>query len=216
MKRVFRSLDMDMTFLKVQIFKKVFRSPKKALDFYKADQDQFEVERRITYAHETLPRKLLSGPSLTAMTEKYFLTLRKNLAACGCDREEGMEIPDLYAFFKDVIMESTIETVMGSALLEMYPAVVEDFYLFDEKLEDFNAGTPRFMMPLAYDARDRLLVKLKEWDLASIDEKEGLDEDVEWNKWGSKFIRARRAAFRSMPALDANARASENLGILEA
>jgi len=162
----------------------------------------------------TVPRKLLSGASLAAISEHYLAILQQNLAALNLHSERWLEIPDLYAFVQDQITRMTFATVMGSEMLEHYPDIVADFWGFDRNIENFTGGAPRFMIPSAFAARDRWLKNLKEWDRIELKKKDAVDDDLEWTKWGSNFIRTRKATFLNMPAMDEDARASESVAIL--
>lgn len=202
--------------LHVQIFDKVMGSPKEALLLYGGiGEGSDEVE----HAHLTLPRQYFSGTQLTPMADVYVSTFRRNFSNKMFQTKTWTEIEDLWSFFQNEITRATIETIFGSAILKQYPRLVRDFWEFDSNIENFTRGLPRFMMPAAYTARDRLHENLKNWlqsaHKGSDFAKDG-DEDPAWDSdMGSKFFQVRDTVFAKIPSLDYRARAAEALAIMQ-
>ena len=125
------------------------------------------------------------------------------------------EIEDSWSFFRGEISKAVIETMFGSTLLKIYPALLRDYWAFDTHIEKFSGGLPRFLMSPAYTARDRLHENLQKWiktvdggsDLAKI-----ADEDAVWDpEMGSKYWRGRDEIIAKIPTLDYRARAGDAL-----
>jgi len=202
--------------LHVQVFDKVMGSPKLALPLYDGIGEGSE---EVSHAHLTVPRLYLSGAPLVPVADIYIQTFRRNLSNKMFQTKSWTEIEDLWGFFQNEITRATIETIFGSTLLKQYPRLVKDFWEFDGNIDNFTRGLPRFMMPSAYTARDRLHENLKKWlqsshkgeDFAKVGE-----EDPVWDSnMGSKFFQARDMVFAKIPSLDYHARAAEALAIMQ-
>ena len=132
--------------------------------------------------------------------------------------EEWVELPDLYRFLQINVTRSAVEAIMGSKILQMHPTLVEDFWTFDSNVPNFLRCMPRWLIPSAYRNRDSLLRKIKEWhayahqhsDCAKIG-----PEDPDWDQYfGHKIVKARQEYARKMKPMTAEARASEDLGLM--
>jgi hypothetical protein len=207
---------MTPTQLHVQVYDKVMGSPKAALPLYAGIGEGSE---EVSYAHLTLPRVFLSGAPLIPVADVYIRTLRRQLGNKMIQTKTWTEIEDLWSFFQNEITRATLETIFGSTLLKQYPKLVKDFWEFDSNIENFTKALPRFILPDAYSARDRLHENLEKWlksahegdDFAKVGE-----EDPVWNEsMGSKFFQARDEIFAKIPAMDYRARAAEALGIMQ-
>jgi hypothetical protein len=216
-KKVFQSPEqMTATQLHIKVFDKVMGSPKSALPLYAGIGEGSE---EIDHAHSAVPRLFLSGPSLIPVADVYVRTFRRQLSNKMIQTKSWMEIEDVWSFLQNEITRATVETIFGAALLKQYPKLVRDFWEFDSKIENFTFGLPRFMMPAAYTARDRLHENLLKW-LKTVDEgdrpaKIGEDDPV-WDEFmGSKFFQARDTVFAKVPTMDYQARAAEALAIMQ-
>lgn len=205
--------------LHVQVFDKVLGSPKEALELYNAMGTGNKESDQLDYAHLTVPRKYFSGTPLIPMAEVYISVLRRNLSNKMFQEKYWTEIEDLWSFFQHEITRATMETIFGSAMLKRYPGVIRDFWEFDTNIENFTRGLPRFTMPKAYAARDRLHKNLTEWLQAShkgSDFAKVGDEDPNWDEdMGSKFFQARDSVFANIPSFNDQARAAETLAIMQ-
>jgi hypothetical protein len=219
-KKVFQSVkQMTPKDLHVRVYGKVMGSPKAALDILNAIGTGNKESEQVEYAHLTVPRLFFSGTSLVPMADIYIATLRRNMDNKMFQSKSWTEIEDLWSFFQIEIARATMETIFGSKLLKSYPKVVSDFWEFDKNIENFTRGLPRFMMPAAFNARDRLQENLKNWlqaehqggNLAKVGS-EGPDWDP--NK-GSKFFQTRDGIFANIPSLDYQARAAEAMALMQ-
>ncbi|KAF2013366.1 cytochrome P450 [Aaosphaeria arxii CBS 175.79] len=212
---VFQAKQMSIRQLHAQIFGKLFGAPKSALEVYTKDASHLPEEQRIEYAHISLPRRYFTGPHLNTLSERYLADLRHNLAAVHFKEGNWVAIEDMFSYFQRIITRTMIDVIFGTKFLQLYPRTIADFWEFDRNLDTFSAGTPRFMASAAYETRDRLLKNFVEWEDLMLKADGVLDDEADWNEWGLKFIRARQKAFLSMEGMNAEARASENLGILQ-
>ncbi|KAF4636515.1 hypothetical protein G7Y89_g1582 [Cudoniella acicularis] len=195
----------------VHVFSTTMGSPREAVALYAAGNKDIE------YAHLTLARQYLSGTSLTSISDIYLGAFRRNLTRMNLEPNKWTTIPDLYSFVKLQVSQAIFETLLGSEILEQYPGVVNKYWEFDENLDIYMRGLPRFLAPSVYATRDRLLNDLKNW-LHSLEKQSDCSkigpEDPVWDeKLGSKFFRHRNNLL-SFPGMDLDARTSEALAIL--
>lgn len=202
-------------------------TPAASISFYMADDSgmaavprkgsKTRLEDRIHFHQAHASQKYLSGSHLTSLSETYVRTLRRNLNALDI-HDSWVDYPDLYAFLQDSVFRSSVESMMGSKIFEMAPTIVEDFWSFDYNVPSFLRRVPRWLIPSAYKSRDRLLSAVKKWhahahqhyDCSKIG-----PNDPDWEpNFGSKLVRARQDYALKMPPMNADARASEDLGLL--
>lgn len=131
---------------------------------------------------------------------------------------EWLEHPDLYSFLQQHVSRSAIETLMGSKILELNPEIVEDFWTFDKNVPLFIRCLPRWLVPGPYRSRNRLLASIKKWHAyahENYDSGEHGVQDLEWEPYfGSRLVRARQEYSLRMKPMVADARASEDLGLM--
>ncbi|KAF2648308.1 cytochrome P450 [Lophiostoma macrostomum CBS 122681] len=218
-KKVFQSVkQMTVTDFHAQIYEKIMGTPKEAVQLYQDIGKGRKESDAIDHAHLALPRQYFSGTALVSMVDVYIATLRRNMSNKMIQEKFWTEIEDMWSFFQNEIARATMETIFGSELLRMHPRIVRDFWEFDKNVEQLFRGLPRFMMPTAYNTRDRLVGNLSIW-LQSVhpgtDFAKTAEEDPEWDaKSGSKFFQARDAVFANN-TLDYQARAAEALAIMQ-
>ncbi|KAI1312744.1 cytochrome P450 [Xylaria venustula] len=200
-------------------------TPASAIPFYMADDSgmaavprkgsQTRPENRIHFYQAHASQKFLSGSHLTSLSERYVLTLRRNLNSLDI-HDSWVEYPDLYAFLQDCVFRSSVESLMGPKILEIAPTIVKDFWAFDYNVSSFLRRLPRWLIPNAYKSRDRLLAGIKKWHAYANQHyscsRIGPD-DPDWEPFfGSKLVRARQDYALKMPPMNADARASEDMG----
>ncbi|KAF3015966.1 hypothetical protein E8E14_012770 [Neopestalotiopsis sp. 37M] len=176
---------------------------------------------RIHFHQARAAQRFLSSQHLNFLREKYFNTFGRNLQQLDSQSTDTwVEYPDLYAFLQTIVSTTAVEVLMGSKLLEMNPSLIEDFWRFDMATPWLLRGWPRWLIPSAYQARDRILNGIKKWHAhahANTDCTKIMDEDPEWEPYfGSKLIRARQEYALKMKLMDSDARASEDLGLIMA
>lgn len=177
-------------------------------------------ENRIHFHQAHATQRYLSGQHLHPLADRYLKTLTRNLDAAlnKADDQGWLEQPDLYRFLQEHVSSSAIETLMGSKILELNPTLVEDFWTFDRNVPLFLRCLPRWMIPRAYRSRERLLASIKKWHAYAHEHSDCTNtsrEDPEWEPYfGSKVIRARQEYSLPMKPMTADARASEDLGLM--
>ncbi|KGO43074.1 Cytochrome P450 [Penicillium expansum] len=203
------------------VMEKWFRTPKEYLHFYAAHDPSASIPgEKPEHMHDFQVKtslKYLSGKHLLAMSERYLAVLKSRLVALEIPTDSWIEISDFYAWLQSQVTPSVIEAMMGSRLLEMYPDIVEDFWEFEHQVANYSRGLPRWIIPSAYETRDRLLANIKAWNRLANRESDYTQhggEGPEWDEYfGSKFIKAREDYLRKY-GMDEDSIASENLALL--
>lgn len=204
----------------VQLLDKVVGAPKEALRLYEKSNRSPKKDDDLVYAKVVLPRKHLQGDHLTSIAEKYISNLSRNMASKMFQEQTWTEIEDLWSFIQLEVTRAMVEALFGSALLKMYPRLVNDFVRFESGVDDMAQGSPPFMNSTfmnskVYNARVRLLKSFNAW-LQSCDQEPAVAEGQEtWDATrGSSFFQASdRAIARITPGYEA--RASAALGLLQ-
>lgn len=175
---------------------------------------------RIHFHQARATQKFLAGQHLGPLADRYSKTLARNLhsALDEVDSDGWLEHPDLYSFLQQNVSRTAIETLMGSKILDLDPNLVENFWKFDRNVPLFLRCLPRWMIPGAYAARDRLRASIKRWHAYAnehYDCNKTNKEDPEWDPYfGSKLVRARQAYSLNMKPMIADARACEDMGLM--
>ncbi|THC96030.1 hypothetical protein EYZ11_004490 [Aspergillus tanneri] len=205
----------------VFVMRNWFYTPKESLHYYAThNPSRSSSGVKIEHIHDlqaSISIKYLSGKYLVAMSERYLAILKVRLVKLELPADSWTEIPDFYTWLQSQVTPSVIEAMMGSRILQMYPGIVGDFWEFDRQIANYSRGFPRWLIPSAYQTRDRLLTKIKAWNQVAhrnSDCTQYGEEGPEWDEFfGSKFIKAREDALKNH-GLDDDAIASEHLGLL--
>jgi hypothetical protein len=162
-------------------------------------------------------RQHVTGTSLITMSKKVFERLRMNI-----DKEvsqqgdaEWMDIPDLFTFVQTHVTVAITETLLGTSIIEQYPRMNADQWLFMDCSIEIVMGMPRFLISGAYDARDRLLANLKDWGRKSEALRNEGNADLVWDaQAGSGLLQERQERYAKTPGFNEDARVSQILGLL--
>ncbi|KAK0634376.1 cytochrome P450 [Bombardia bombarda] len=160
-----------------------------------------QADRRINFLIAHSATKLLQGTHLEALNKRYLTILLRNIDALVC-----------------MIAGSSVEAIAGSKLQELYPTFVEDLSLFTSYVPKFLHLLPRWLIPDAFRVRERLLTGIKAWHAHAHQHSDcnkiGLD-DPEWEPYfGIKLVRRRQQYALKLKEMTADARATEDLGLL--
>lgn len=202
----------------------ILGTPKHVVPFYAADNSGVSArpqpgsnvppERRILYIQHKVAHKYLTGQELKGISERYMKILQRNLSI-GIEYD-WIDIPDLQAFLQSQLFSAAVESMCGTYIFSLNPTLVEDFWQFDRNVPLLYKGVPQWMYPSAYRAREKMLTSMKKWHkFASEHSDYSKREAGDWDPyWGSNLVKARQEYFHKMGILDADAMASEDLGLL--
>ena len=112
------------------------------------------------------------------------------------------------------------EAIYSSSILSLNPTLTEDFWAFQEGVPAFLQRLPRWLRPGVYRDRDKMLDAIKRWH-AFANEHSSFSrtghDDPDWDPYyGTKVVKARQAYLPEIEVMDADGRASEDLGLLSA
>lgn len=174
-------------------------------------------ENRINYLITLNLKRYLSSDYLEDLDQRYMATLLRHLDTFNV-KDEWVEFPDLHAFVQQAAIRPSVESLVGSEFFKLNPNFVEDLFTFQQYIPDFLHLLPRWLMPRAYRVRKRLLQSVKQWHQYAHEHYDcsrlGPD-DPNWEPYfGSKLIRARENYSLSMKEMSADARATEDLGLI--
>lgn len=200
---------------------------KKVISFYNADNSgmaakahagsHVKQEDRVFYFQIRTAHKYLSGQHLHSLNDRYLATLDRDLEAKDIG-QDWVEYPDLYKFLQSTVTRASIETVFGSALLELNPSFIDDFWEFEANAPNFLHGMPRWLIPKAYSTREKLIsafMRMHAYASTRSDCSKTGPEDPDWEPaLGSKLIRTRQEHMLKMGPMDDRARACEDLGLM--
>ena len=174
-----------------------------------------EPDNRIWFhTHDTAAR-FLSGPHLTNLSSNFQRCLEERIGT-NVLSHQWIEQTDLYSFVYDLMFPSQIEALFGTSFLHLSPSFPADFKEFHSGLFYLLLGYPRWMVPKAWDARERCLESIKKYHARLDEEKYEKTNHGEKKDFicGSEFIRARERMHAKMKRLDADAIASSELGVI--
>ena len=127
-------------------------------------------------------------------------------------------VDGLYAWLQDRMFKASTTAFMGSRLLEVYPELREDFFVFDRHPLTMFFRVPKLLSPEAYNVREKALSGLVRWQQQMQEECKSNpldpDCDVNWEPlYGSRANRARQQYYASR-SLNTRSRAGMDLGFL--
>lgn len=204
----------------------MFGMPAKAKEFLASDDSglnskphptsNIRPEHRVDYLTHNALAKFLSGPGLDPFVSRF----KNNIMRRFADQDIGsewIEMPDLYSFLKVQIFTASVEAMCGSYILSLNPTFCKDFWRFDAGLPNLAKGYPQWLIPATYQARNKCLAHVKKWHLFLRESKcieESGDHGSFDAKLGAGIMRHRQKLYSKMDAIDADAMASEDLGML--
>ena len=205
----------------------VFGVSKKAVAFHAADdsgtafnpysQSKVEPHNRIFYLqHKTLVAHL-SGSSLNELTRRFLDVLRNRIVKSSIG-SEWEDMPDLHSFLQLELFQASVEAMCGPNFLRLSPNFPQEFWEFDRCTPDLFKGYPRWVKPQSYRALEKVLKSVKQWHASArehYDANQTLPNNEDWDDYyGSKLIKERLEYCKKMEPMDADAVASEDLGLL--
>ncbi|KAK8110703.1 uncharacterized protein PG998_007160 [Apiospora kogelbergensis] len=174
-------------------------------------------ERRITYLVSHHLHKFLSGIHLNGIATRYSSLLSRRMGSIQPQGEWESD-PDLFGFLQRTTLAPEIEAMFGVKLLELNPGFIDDILIFAHHVPEFLRLRPKWLILRAHRARQRLIQNVMAWHNYA-EQHVGFDdvseEDPDWDPvWGSRLLRVRQQYERKTGAMDAEARACEDMGLI--
>ena len=203
----------------------LFGGPKECSWFYNADDsgiyDQphphstVRPEHRIFYlTHKTI-HDFFHGPGLASFCKRFQQGLYQNIAESDL-REDWTELPDLFAFLRDIMSRAAIEATAGPQLLRINPNFIQDLWQFDNALPKLFRGLPAWLVPRSWAVRQKCLNTIKEWRRYAEEnfDESCIEQDGHDPYFGAPLMRWRNDYFNKIDPLTDAASASEDFGLL--
>ena len=175
-------------------------------------------ENRIRFLHNKAAHQYLAGTNGIRLGEGYMKILGRNISIDTSIGLDWVELPDLWSFIQNLVFSSSTEAICGSFLLSLNPTFIKDFLAFDQDIPTFMKGLPRWLVPGAYKRRDKALSSIRTWHAFANEHSDIYKigpSDPEWDPFfGTKYVKARQSLLQGIDVMDADGRASEDLGLL--
>lgn len=125
---------------------------------------------------------------------------------------------DLSPFLQKLVFPAATESIFGSELFSLNPNLTEDSWSFVRNIPTMIKQVPRWLDPRAHKSRDEMLGIIKNLhayankrtDFSKIGCKDPEGEAF----LGTKLVKERQRFLHDIDIMDANGRASEDLGLL--
>ncbi|EUC41133.1 hypothetical protein COCMIDRAFT_106960 [Bipolaris oryzae ATCC 44560] len=186
-------------------------SPQKTIDYYNTPGVNTD------YIQITHIRQHTTGSRLSSLDKRMFDLMKQSVqqALEVAPGSEWKNVPDLFEFLTYHVTRAILVSILGSSLVDEYPQLVDDLWKLIEATPEFFMGLPRFAMPKNYAARDRLLVKIREYSVKSEELRKSNQADTKWDPVaGSGLLQEREKMYSEFPDHDVQARASQTLGLM--
>lgn len=201
---IFKSRSLSARSITERASKFLLTVPESVMPFYRADDSGMAAEprkgstvephNRILYLQTHNAQKWMASPHLEPVTKRFGTILQRRFQALQIS-EDWVEYPSFFIFLEQVI-HANIEAVMGSKILKLNPSLVQDFCDAKQHAPGFFRGWPRWLMPKAFRARDRIIDGVQRWHeyaLGNGDHQNTGDGEPDWDPiWGSQYSKVRR------------------------
>ncbi len=127
-------------------------------------------ENRIWFHTHDTPATYLSGTHFKTLSTSFQHYLHNRLAALDIDLQRS-DITDLYSFIHDIVFPTQIKVLFGPSFLAINNGFASDFRKFHRGLPYPLQGYPRWLIPRAWDARERCLKAIKRWHRSQREQK---------------------------------------------
>ncbi|KAA8575355.1 hypothetical protein EYC84_004527 [Monilinia fructicola] len=168
-----KSSTMTGTPLHLFCLKYIFGMPAEALEMYANDDSGLAAQapldssvapnNRVDYRTHVGMLKFTKGAGLSNFCDRLVIGFHQRLTALSVSDKEWLELPDFMAFFDETFGSALVESICGPSLTRLSPDFAKDFSRYDMEIPGLLKGLPRWLIPDAYDARDKLLASIKQW-----------------------------------------------------
>jgi hypothetical protein len=160
----------------------------------------------------------LGGVSLAEMERQLVRNLSTQIYETDFKSDTWTEISDLYgSFIRKISFRASIVSLCGSHVFKVIPTFGDDFWVFDSLMPNLFKEIPRWLVPAAYMARDKMKDNLQKWQAFAHDHydvSQGQLDRREWEEFfGSRLMRTRHGFFQKMP-LSKETVAADDLGLI--
>jgi hypothetical protein len=198
-------------FIHDKIMGALMGSPQAAIDYYNSPKSNTD------YIQTTHIRQHTTGTNLGLLVQRLFDVMKRTISQSLASTPDGQwqDIPDLYALLEYHLSYGITETLLGTSIIASYPEIITDLWIHIEATDQFFMGLPRFVIPKAYAARDRLLSAIRTWTIQSEALRHANAVNTVWDPVaGSGLLQEREALYSEMPGHGIEGRSAQTLGLL--
>ncbi|KAJ5008204.1 5-beta-cholestane-3-alpha,7-alpha-diol 12-alpha-hydroxylase [Colletotrichum sp. SAR 10_66] len=205
---------------------RVFLLPKKDLGLFWTEEEEAKEDGPSKHGEDEVRNdfgarshhhisNLLSGPGTKGFNDRFDEALAKNMRNLAAGNTEH-ELHDLKESLDMEIVRSFIDTLCGPYLLKENPMFLEDWQYVHDNITLLFLRLPNFLMSRIYQARDRCLRAVQEWNEWAVANfhPNTISEDGFDPYWGHAFFRDRTAMYIDVDRFPFSSIAAHNLGLL--
>jgi hypothetical protein len=186
-----------------------FYGLKQSLDEKENSKNLHPLKQQEKINQETL----LKTESVNELTSEF-----SKLYAQQLSEDDGFQETAFYEWLRPRMFKASTIAFMGQRVIEIYPELEPDFFIFDKHMLSLFFGLPKFFISEAHKVRNRMLDRLELFNKTADEESKGTpvnaQGDVKWEPiYGSRANRARQGFYRDV-GLSMRARAGMDLGFL--
>lgn len=223
--RLWRSKNLDATAVTSFSLKEFFSTPDTSMKVYLGDdsginpqphpQSNVVEKNRYYYQNRKAIVGFFNGPGLKSMGNRFVDLLTREITTLDL-RRLWTEQEDLYEFIQKLLIGPAVSAMCGPVLLEQNPDFGNNFWQIDHDILYFFKGYPKWLAPSAYRNRIKLLNDVKNWHAFARDhfDESCIEADGHDRFYGSPLMRTRQQYLTNVDHLDADAIASQDLGLL--
>lgn len=174
-------------------------------------------EEDIEYLMHRAINTALSGAPLDSLTAHFQEHLVKQIEDSASEiGADWIAFPDLTSFLGRHVFEAATRSMFGTYLFSLNPTLAEDFWNHNRFIGALFMGLPRWLNPVAYRAREKMLKNFVRWQKYAREHCDIADlGDVEWEPYyGSKYTRERQNFLTTRGIINETARAAENFAFI--
>lgn len=205
--------------------KNFFSTPKNSMKVYAGDssgvspkphgESNIATKDRYYYQNRKAILGFFNGPGLTSMGNRFSALLTKEISRIDVSHE-WTDHDDLHRFILNLLIGPAVEALCGPVLLKQNPTFGDELWRMNHDVYYFLKGYPRWFASRAYSNRDKLLRSVKGWHSFARDNFHDscIESDGHDPHYGSALMRARQDYLSQIDYLDADALASQDLGLI--
>ncbi|KAL8846387.1 MAG: hypothetical protein Q9221_008529, partial [Calogaya cf. arnoldii] len=223
--RLWRCKDLDATAVTSFSLKQFFLTPEQSMKVYLGDDSGISPQphplsnipekNRYYYRNRKAIVGFFNGPGLTSTGNRFSNLLVNEIRLLEVSDDWSNET-DLHNFVLRVLIGPAVEAMCGPVLLDENPNFGNDFWKMDHDILYFFKAYPKWLAPSAFRNRVKLLNGVKHWHTFARDHFDATctESDGHDRFYGSPLMRSRQQYLTKIDGLDADAIASQDLGLL--
>lgn len=223
--KLWRSKNLDATAETSFSLKVFFATPDYSMRVYLGDKSGVSpqphpesnvVEKnRYYYQNRKAVVGFFNGAGLKSMGNRFVDLLIKEITMLHLG-PQWTEQEDLCAFVQKLFIGPAVEAMCGPILLAQNPDFGNNFWQIDHDMYYFFKAYPKWFAPGAYRNRRKLLNDVKSWHTIARQrfEESSIERDGHDPFYGSPLMRTRQQYLSNVDGLDADAIASQDLGLI--